>query len=233
MSAGSYTFSIVATDAFDPGPPTQMTVTVVERSQVGSSENNNPPPTNQTGAVQEPPKPSVKLQPSLISKVSRSKLAVGGTAQFGVTGGEPGAKQFFESKNTRVCSINSRGLVTAKSTGVCLISATATALDPVFAVASAPLAKIVVLGAGLINNAKVTELKGQVSIKASLLKSLAGKSVKLSLQVKRGGKLVLVPMRSEVLSKSATATFKSFKKPRPGTRVVLTIGGRAVYALTL
>jgi hypothetical protein len=234
LAVGTYTFFIEAKDRWmTADEPFQMTVTVVERSQVGGSENTNLPPTNQTGAGQHLPKPGSKLQADLISKVSRSKLAVGGTAQFSVTGGEPGATRFFESKNTGICSITARGLVTAKSTGVCLISATATAQDPVFAPASAPLTKIAVLGPGLINNAKVTVLKGQVSIKASLLKSLAGKSVKLAIEVKRGGKWVLVPMRSEVLSKSATATFKSFAKPRPGTRVVLLIGGRAVYALTL
>ena len=235
LRAAKYTFSIVAGDNANSwvGPPVQMTVFVVERSQVGNSQNTNLPPTNQTGAGQHLPKPGSKLQADLISKVSRSKLGIGGTAQFGVTGGEPGATRVFASNNPRICSINARGLVTAKSTGVCLISATATAQDPIFAPASAPLTKIVVLGSGLINNAKVTVLKGQVSIKASLLKSLAGKSVKLAIEVKRGGKWVLVPMRREVLSKSATATFKSFAKPRPGTRVVLTIGGRAVYALTL
>ena len=233
LSAGSYTFSVVAEGFWMEGPPVEMTVTVVERSQVNTSENTNLSPTNQTGAEQHLPKPGSKLQADLISKVSRSKLGIGGTAQFSVTGGEPSATTVFASNNPRICSINARGLVTAKSPGVCLISATATAQDPVFAPASAPLTKIVVLGPGLINNAKVTLLKGQVSIKASLLKSLAGKSVKLAIEVNRGGKLVLVTTQSEVLSKSATATFKSFKKPQPGTRVVLTVGGRAVYALTL
>ena len=229
---GNYSLQVQGVSYID-GPPVQIEVSIVESSsqqfvqepQIENPSNGDPERNSST--------PGSKQQPPSVGFVGKSKLGIGGTTVFIISGGLPDAVEKFTTSTPNICSISKLGLVTAIRSGVCLVSASLIAINPVFAPSYVPEVRITILPQGLINTSTVSESKGRLTINISLLKAYAGKQAKLVMHVRKGSKSVQVPVRTVLLSRTATASFAPVQKSPNQTKYLIYVGGKAVYSFIL
>lgn len=127
--------------------------------------------------------------------------------------------------------MDTSGLVTAKSSGVCIVSVTSIAKDPIYAPANTPPIRIQVLPLGKINTASYTEQQGKLGVKASLLTKYRGKMALLAVEVLRGDREVRFYVARSVLSNQAIVSFKKFAKPPGLLRLGIYVDSKRVFSL--
>jgi hypothetical protein len=259
LPAGVYTFDVSA-ETWIEGPRFRMTVTVeapvVEAPVVetpsevqgpsqgsggggGGGGSSTPPvvstpaptPTETPVEVKPEPKPELLQQPVATASVGRAKLGVGATTNITVKGGLLKSVVKYSSSNPKVCSVDGRGSVTAKSVGTCLINTQVLTTDPGYATTATAPIRIAVLRQGLVDSATLKITNGSVSVVASLLKKHAGKKVSLFQVIQRAGKPALVSKGWVTLDKNAVAVFKPFQRDKAPVKLVVMLAGKKVYEL--
>jgi hypothetical protein len=191
-----------------------------------------PNPTDKPVEVKPAPKPELLQQPAASASVGRSQLGVGATTKVAVRGGLANGAVKYSSTNSKVCSVDSRGSVTAKSVGVCLINTQVLSSNPEYAPATAAPIRISVLGQGLVDSATIKVKDGSVSVVASLLKKYAGKRASLFEVKQSAGKSALVSRGWVTLDRNAVASFSPFKQGKGAVKVVVMVAGKKVYDLS-
>jgi hypothetical protein len=244
LPVGVYTFEISATHNIE-GPRFRMTVTVEApaasspQGAGGGGGSSAPPvvaaptpnPTDKPVEVKPAPKPELLRQPDASASVGRSHLGVGATTKVAVRGGLANGVVKYSTSNSKVCLVDPRGSVTAKSEGTCLINAQVLTADPAYAPAVVGPIRITVLGQGLVDSATLKVKNGNVTVVASLLKKNAGKRASLFQVRQVAGKSVLISRGWVRLDRNAVATFSSFKQGKTPAKLVVMVDGMKVYEL--
>lgn len=232
LALGTYSLVISAGAEFT-GPPFSLEVTVIQPAAQSPAPAPSPSGGGSSGPVPETieAKPGSKQQPEITARVSVSKLGIGGTTKIILKGGLGDSSKKFTAQTPKVCRVDTSGLVTAKSSGVCTVSVTSIAQDPIYAPANTPPILIQVLPLGKINTASYAEQQGKLVVKASLLSKYRGKVALLALEVLRGDREVRFFVARSVLSNQAIVSFKKFAKPPALLRLGIYVDSKRVFSL--
>jgi hypothetical protein len=230
LAIGTYTFAVTTYE--DELPSIEITVTVVAASSDPPADDppaDDPPaddpPTSNPGSQAANP----ALPPALKAWVARPRLGIGETTQIELSGNPANSKPTIESINKLVCSVNSSGLVRARSAGQCLITINSLAAASTSGSLGSISVRIEVLGLGLINSVSHLIKAKHITFRVSLLARYAGKQVTLYQVFAQDSKAKF--LQGKKLDSLARVTISPKGKIPKDAHYAFRVSGRTVYTL--
>jgi hypothetical protein len=225
LAIGTYTFTLTTVE--DYLPAVEMTVNVIAASSDPPADDPpaDDPPTSNPGSQAANP----VLPPALKAWVARPRLGIGETTQIELSGNPANSTPTIESINKLVCSVNSSGLVRARSAGQCLITINSLAAASTSGSPATISVKIEVLGLGLINSVSHLIKAEHITFRVSLLARYAGKQVTLYQVFAQDSKVKFLQRKR--LDSLARVSFSHRGKISNNAQYAFRVSGRTVYTL--